>query len=59
MKLDKAGDKVKSAKDFIDGIASKSSISGKPYQIRKSDGTLVNTNAYFSALLKEYDEANP
>ena len=56
MKLDKAGDKVKTAENFIDGIAAKSSTSGKPYQIRKSDGTLVNTSAYFYARLKEYDQ---
>lgn len=40
MKLGKAGDKVKTAEDFISGIASKSSISGKAYKIRKPDGTL-------------------
>ena len=55
MKLDKAGHKVKTAENFIDGIAAKSSSSGKPYQIRKSDGTLITTSAYFYALLKEHD----
>ena len=59
MKLEKAGDRVKTAKDFIDGLASKSSISGKPYKIRKSDGSLVTTSAFFRARLKEYDEAHP
>lgn len=59
MKLGKAGDKVKTAENFIDGIAAKSSVSGKPYKIRKPDGTLVTTSSYFYALLKEYDEANP
>lgn len=59
MKLEKAGDKVKTAENFIDGIAAKSSTSGKPYQIRKPDGTLVNTSVYFYARLKEYDQANP
>lgn len=57
MKLEKAGDKIKTAENFIDGIAAKSSSSGKPYQIRKPDGTLVNTSAYFYARLKEYDQA--
>lgn len=57
MKLEKAGDKVKTAENFIDGIAAKSSISGKPYKIRKPDGTLVTTSSYFYALLKEYDAA--
>lgn len=59
MKLGKAGDKVKTAEDFIDGIASKSSISKKPYQIRKADGTLVTTSAFFNARLSEYDKAKP
>lgn len=57
MKLKKGGDKVKTAENFIDGIAAKSSVSGKPYKIRKADGTVVNTSTYFYALLKEYDEA--
>jgi|688.fasta_scaffold136895_1 hypothetical protein len=59
MKLDKADEKIKTAENFIDGIAAKSSTSGKTYQIRKPDGTLVTTSAYFYALLKEYDQANP
>lgn len=59
MKLDKAGDKVKTAEDFIDGLASKSSFSGKPYKIKKPDGTEVTTSAYFYARLKEYDAAHP
>lgn len=59
MKLDKADEKIKTAENFIDIIAAKSSTSGKPYQIRKPDGTLVNTSVYFYARLKEYDQANP
>jgi hypothetical protein len=38
MKRRKAGDKVKTARDFIDGLASESYISGKEYQIRMKDG---------------------
>jgi hypothetical protein len=59
MKLDKVDDKIKTAENFIDGLASKSSVSGKAYQIRKSDGTAVTTSAFFYARLKEYDKANP
>jgi len=58
-KLGKAGDKVKTAEDFIDGIASKSSVSGKAYQIRKPDGTVLDTRPYFYKMLKEYDKAHP
>jgi hypothetical protein len=59
MKLGKAGDKVKTAEDFINGLASKSSASGKPYKIRKADGTVVDTKPYFYTKLKEYDKAHP
>jgi len=59
MKLEKAGDKVKTAEEFIEGIASKSSTSGKPYQIRKPDGTVVDTRPYFYARLKGYDKEHP
>lgn len=57
MKLKKGGDKVKTAENFIDGIAAKSSVSGKDYKIRKPDGSLVTTSSYFYARLKEYDAA--
>jgi hypothetical protein len=59
MKLGKAGDKVTTAADFINGLASKSSVSGKPYQIRKADGTVVDTRNYFYTRLKEYNKAHP
>lgn len=59
MKLGKAGDRVKTAEDFINGLVSKSSISGKPYQIRKSDGSLTDTRPFFYTRLKEYDKAHP
>lgn len=39
MKREKAGKKVKTAKEFIDFIASKSSTTGEAYQIRFSNGT--------------------
>jgi len=59
MKLGKAGDRVKTAKDFIDGIASKSSFSGNPYKIRKKDGSITHTRPYFYTRLREYDKAHP
>lgn len=59
MKLKKAGDRVKTAEDFIDGIAAKSSTSGKPYQIRMSDGSVTDTEPYFRARLGEYDKEHP
>jgi hypothetical protein len=50
-----AGTRVKTAQQFIDLCASKSSISGQPYQIRFSDGTLVTSEAFLRAKLKEMD----
>jgi len=59
MKLRKAGERVKTAEDFIDGIASKSSVSRKPYTIRKADGSVTDTSVYFHAKLRKYDEDHP
>jgi DNA polymerase elongation subunit (family B) len=42
MKLSKAGSRIKSANDFIDLIASKSSITGKPYQVILKNGSVIN-----------------
>ncbi len=55
MKLDKAGDKVQTADDFIKLCASKSYISGKPYLIRSSDGKTIKSEQYFRQKLKEYN----
>ena len=55
MKLQKAGGKVQTAEDFIRLCASKSSISGKPYMIKSSDGGTKNSEQYFRDKLKEYD----
>ncbi|MDB6173435.1 MAG: hypothetical protein JWL59_2746 [Chthoniobacteraceae bacterium] len=55
MKLAKAGDKVKTAEDFIQLCASQSYLSGKKYQIKMSDGKVVEAGAYLTARLKEND----
>src|SRR4051812_27036032 len=39
-KLASAGDKVQTVDEFIDGIATKSSMTGQPYQVKKTDGTV-------------------
>lgn len=59
MKLRKAGERVKTAEDFIDGIASKSSVSKKPYTIRKADGSVTDTSDYFYSKLRKYDKDHP
>jgi hypothetical protein len=55
-KLAYAGERVKTAEEFIKYCASQSSISRKPYQIRFADGRIVETATYFSEKLKEFDQ---
>jgi len=43
--------KVKTARDFIDKIASVSSSSGKPYLIRFKDGREINSREYLNSAL--------
>lgn len=57
LKLRSAGDRVKTAEDFIRYCGSKSSISGRPYQIRLSDGTTTTAEAFFRKRLKAYSAA--
>ncbi|MCX5846180.1 MAG: DUF5329 family protein [Deltaproteobacteria bacterium] len=45
---------VQTADDFIRLCASKSSITGKPYMIRSSDGKTITSEEYFRKKLKEY-----
>ncbi len=58
-KLDAGGERVKTAEDFIAGCATKSSFSGKPYQIRLPDGKTVETGPYFLEKLREFDRDHP
>lgn len=50
-KRKRAGDKVKTATDFITLCAAKSSASGKPYQIKFKDGRQVTSEAYLAEQL--------
>jgi hypothetical protein len=54
MKLQNDGGRVRTADDFIRLCASKSSISGKPYRIRTSDGKTMTSEQYFREKLKKY-----
>ncbi|HEV2608497.1 MAG TPA: DUF5329 family protein [Xanthomonadaceae bacterium] len=56
-----AGDRIKTASDFITFCASKSSISGQPYQIRYADGRTVDAAVYLRDELKriEAQQATP
>ena len=54
MKLKKAGDRVRTADDFIRLCASKSFLSGKPYMIRSTAGKTITSEEFFREKLKEY-----
>ncbi len=58
MKLKMAADRVKTAEDFIEVCASRSSFSGDAYKIRLPDGTTTETAPFFRTKLREFDEAH-
>ena len=55
-KLMAAGDRVKTADDFIRLCASKSSLSGKPYLIRFSDGVIMEAEVFFRNRLNGFSD---
>ncbi|MEY2562734.1 MAG: hypothetical protein QOH88_927 [Verrucomicrobiota bacterium] len=55
-KLNYAGDRVKTAEDFVKYCASESSFTHQKYKIRLADGTTTESAAYFLAKLHEFDE---
>jgi hypothetical protein len=56
MKREKAGSRIQTAKDFIDKIASKSSISGEYYLIRFSNGKEFPAQMVLMNELKKMEE---
>lgn len=54
MKLRIAGGRVQTADDFIELCASKSFMTGKPYMIKYSDGTIIKLEGYLREKLKGY-----
>ncbi|MDR0550008.1 MAG: DUF5329 family protein [Deltaproteobacteria bacterium] len=54
-KLKSSQDKLRTADEFIDQVASKSSLSGKPYLIRQKDGVKEEAGPYFHKLLAASD----
>jgi hypothetical protein len=55
LKLGKAGEQVKTAEEFIEGCASRSSITGQKYRIRRADGTEMDSGDFLRSKLKEID----
>jgi Family of unknown function (DUF5329) len=58
LKLRNARGRCNTADDFIRLCASRSSISGQPYQIRFADGTLLTSEGFLRAKLEEVDRLN-
>ncbi len=55
LKLKYAGKRVQTADQFITNLATGSSMSGKPYQIRFADGHTVESAVYFREQLKRIE----
>jgi hypothetical protein len=53
LKLREAGDRVENAEDFIRLCGSRSSVSGKAYEIVFDDGRRVTSEAFLRSKLKE------
>ncbi len=52
-KWESAGDRVTTAEQFIEEIASRSSTTGRTYEMRLEDGSLVPAADWLRARLKE------
>jgi uncharacterized protein DUF5329 len=48
------GDRIRSSEDFIEQVATKSSLSGQPYQIKCSGGEALTTNQWLYAALARF-----
>ena len=53
LKLKAAGERVKTAEDFIRLCASRSSVTGMAYRIRLVDGTVLEAETFFRNLLRQ------
>jgi hypothetical protein len=56
-KLAATAAEVKTARGFIDKVASFSGTSGKPYLIRRSDGSEIKSKDYLLATLRKIENA--
>ncbi len=55
MKVNYAGERVKTAEEFIKYCASESSLTHRKYSVRTGDGKPVDAAEYFTARLREFD----
>ena len=49
---------IKTPEDFIEKCAAKSELSGKPYMVKKPDGTMVKCQDWMKAMLEERRKGN-
>src|ERR1700737_2777795 len=49
-----ASDRIRSSEDFIEQVATKSNLSGRPYQIRCSGGEALTTNQWLYGVLARF-----
>ena len=54
-KLTYAGERVKTAEQFIQYCASESSMTHRKYTVRLADGKTMDSAAYFAGLLREWE----
>ncbi|GAA0345661.1 YfeK family protein [Morganella psychrotolerans] len=57
LKLGKTKKRLKTAEQFVDNVASKSSITGTPYQVKLPGQPPVDAQIYLSQLLSDTDNA--
>lgn len=57
MKCEKAGDRLGDARDFIERVASRSTVSGEEYKIRSADGTVRPCRDILLEELARYEKA--
>jgi hypothetical protein len=55
-KWDTKADEIKTAKEFIEKVATVSSTSGKPYLIRLKDGKEVKSSEYLTEVLRKLEK---
>lgn len=59
LKLTTLGDRVRTAEDFINLCASRSSMTGKPYVIILADGSRLQSEAFFRSRLQRFVPNKP
>jgi hypothetical protein len=59
MKWENAGNRIKTAEDFIEHLASRSYLSGKPYRVILCNGVTQDSGPWLRELLAEIDRTRP